>query len=137
MRSTTHRPAGTSQSSAPSLPIFAVRSTTLLFAIAWSGGTVGVPAVLGSVSVAKLALSSHMFTRGPESSSISAISNCRNGGNERRPASGLGGGAWKTTRYQRAVVGGKEEVRTGKPPKSGSGPGRLTRVTQLVPSWLA
>jgi hypothetical protein len=28
-------------------------------------------------------------------------------------------------------------VRIGKPPKSGSGPGRFTSVVQVVPSWLA
>jgi hypothetical protein len=66
--------------------------------MAWPAATAGVPAVVGSTSVAKLALSSHMCTRGPEKISISAMLNCLTGGRESSAARGLGGGAWKATR---------------------------------------
>ena len=88
------------------------------------------------MNVAKLALSSHRCTRGLEKSSISAKSNWRTGGNPNRAPIGFGGGGGNTNRKSRAVVSGRTYVRTGKPPKSGSGPGRLRRVAQLVPSRL-
>ena len=76
-------------------PSSTVRSTTLARAMAWSAHTAGVPAPLGSMKVAKLALSSHWCTRGPSESSISARSNCRTGGMPNRAAIGFGGGGGK------------------------------------------